>query len=342
METKANYVLIGFFTLVVLAGGFGFVHWFRSSTVTGTRATYHVVFQGSVGGLRKGSTVEFNGMRVGEVADLQLDKRDPKQVLATISVDSNVPIRNDTYVRLEFAGLTGVASVELKGGDPLAGPVPEGPDGIPTMIADPSATQDLSGAARELISKLDRLVGDNSALHRSLDNIEAFTVSLKNNSERFDRIMAGLEGMTGTPDKPRRTRRSGQVDTVGRWQSRQADRRDGARDHALCRAGPEESGSLDCRCAARGLDRRSCVPQHRPKSVAPDFRRCASGGPGYAGGQATAATRHHPQRATVRLPRQLDRVSNECAGFRLRKPALSSRNQSTIYSIRPEAWASIV
>ncbi len=118
METKANYVLIGFFTLVVLAGGFGFVHWFRSSTVTGTRATYHVVFQGSVGGLRKGSTVEFNGMRVGEVADLQLDKRDPKQVLATISVDSNVPIRNDTYVRLEFAGLTGVASVELKGGDP--------------------------------------------------------------------------------------------------------------------------------------------------------------------------------------------------------------------------------
>ncbi len=39
-------------------------------------------------------------------------------------------------------------------------------------------------------------------MHRSLDNIEAFTVSLKNNSERFDRIMAGLEGMTGTPDKP--------------------------------------------------------------------------------------------------------------------------------------------
>jgi phospholipid/cholesterol/gamma-HCH transport system substrate-binding protein len=202
METKANYVLIGFFTLAVLAGVFGFVHWFRNHSATSTRATYNVVFQGSVGGLRKGSTVEFNGMRVGEVADLQLDKRDPKQVLATISVDSNVPVRDDTHVRLEFAGLTGVASVELRGGDPMAGPVPDGPGGIPTMIADPNATQDISGAARELIRNLNAMVSDNSALHKSLDNIESFTVSLRNNAERFDRIMAGLEGMTGTPDKP--------------------------------------------------------------------------------------------------------------------------------------------
>jgi phospholipid/cholesterol/gamma-HCH transport system substrate-binding protein len=202
METKANYVLIGFFTLVVLAGVFGFVHWFRSSTVTATRATYHVIFQGSVGGLQKGATVEFNGMRIGEVSNLELDRRDPKRVIATISVDSNVPIRKDTYVRLEFTGLTGVASVALKGGDPVAGPLPEGADGVPTMIADPSATQDLSGAARELISKLDRLVDEDSALQHSLENIQAFTVSLKNNAERFDRIMSGLETITGTADKP--------------------------------------------------------------------------------------------------------------------------------------------
>ena len=91
METKANYVLIGFFTLAVLAATFGFVHWFRNTRVTAVRSTYDVVFQGSVGGLRKGSTVAFNGMRVGEVADLQLDKTHPKQVLATLSVDSNVP-----------------------------------------------------------------------------------------------------------------------------------------------------------------------------------------------------------------------------------------------------------
>jgi phospholipid/cholesterol/gamma-HCH transport system substrate-binding protein len=28
METRANYILIGVFTLLVIAGGFGFVWWF--------------------------------------------------------------------------------------------------------------------------------------------------------------------------------------------------------------------------------------------------------------------------------------------------------------------------
>ena len=54
METKANYVLIGFFTLGVLAAAFGFVHWFRSIGKSTTSASYHVVFQGPVGGLRTG------------------------------------------------------------------------------------------------------------------------------------------------------------------------------------------------------------------------------------------------------------------------------------------------
>src|SRR5512140_3034906 len=67
METKANYVLIGFFTLGVLAAAFAFVHWFRSIGRATVSASYHVVFQGPVGGLRTGASVLFNGMRVGEV-----------------------------------------------------------------------------------------------------------------------------------------------------------------------------------------------------------------------------------------------------------------------------------
>ena len=322
---------------------FGFVHWFRASTVTGTRATYHVVFTGSVGGLRKGSTVEFNGMRVGEVADLQLDKRDPKQVIATISVDSNVPIRNDTYVRLEFTGLTGVASVALKGGDPLAGPLPEGPDGIPTMIADPSATQDLSGAARELISKLDRLVSDDSALHRSLDNIEAFTVSLKNNSERFDRIMSGLEGMTGSADKP------GELVEAVKSIRLAADNLDKRIDEmapgidALHRCRVEEPRSPDIGCAAGGLDGRNRVSQHRPKSVPPAVRgRAAAAGVAGRQAAATATTRRRALTRHSEINAPACRISNECAGLRVKTGADRSRRAVTIYSMRPAACASMV
>jgi phospholipid/cholesterol/gamma-HCH transport system substrate-binding protein len=208
METKANYVLIGFFTLGVLAAGFAFVHWFRSIGRATVSASYHVIFQGPVGGLRTGATVQFNGMRVGEVSGLELNREDPKQVVATIKVDANTPVRSDTTVGLDFQGLTGIAAIGLKGGDPTAGPLPEGPDGLPTLVAEISATQDITASAREVLRKLDAFISDNSGtVHTSLQNLESFTATLKSNSERIDRIlatvdksMAGVQLLTGSGD----------------------------------------------------------------------------------------------------------------------------------------------
>jgi phospholipid/cholesterol/gamma-HCH transport system substrate-binding protein len=210
METKANYVLIGFFTLGVLAAAFAFVHWFRSIGKSTTSASYHVVFQGPVGGLRTGAAVLFNGMRVGEVSDLQLNRQDPKQVIATMKIDANTPVRSDTVVGLDFQGLTGISSIGLKGGDPTAGPLPEGPDGMPTLVADISATQDISASVREVLRKVDSFISDNSdSFHSSIRNVEVFTKSLKDNSEKIDRIvatvdksLAGIENLTGDGKTP--------------------------------------------------------------------------------------------------------------------------------------------
>ena len=45
METRANYVLIGAFTLAVVLGVFGFVYWFQNIGGTGERAFYKVQFE---------------------------------------------------------------------------------------------------------------------------------------------------------------------------------------------------------------------------------------------------------------------------------------------------------
>ena len=66
METRANYALIGAFTLAVIVAAFGFVFWFSGGDEASV-ATRPVVFSGSVSGLSKGSFVLFNGLRVGEV-----------------------------------------------------------------------------------------------------------------------------------------------------------------------------------------------------------------------------------------------------------------------------------
>ena len=104
METRANYVLIGAFTLAVIAAAFGFVLWFQSLHTTKARSPLRVIFEGPATGLRNGGSVNFNGIRVGEVVRVKLDN--PRRVVALAMVENNAPIRKDTLVGLEFQGLT--------------------------------------------------------------------------------------------------------------------------------------------------------------------------------------------------------------------------------------------
>jgi phospholipid/cholesterol/gamma-HCH transport system substrate-binding protein len=59
METRANYVLIGAFTLAVIAAAFGFVLWFQSLHTTKQRSPIRIVFEGPASGLRNGGSVNF-------------------------------------------------------------------------------------------------------------------------------------------------------------------------------------------------------------------------------------------------------------------------------------------
>ena len=197
METKANYSLIGLFTLAVIAAVFGFVYWFHNTGGPGERAVYRIVFEGSVSGLRTGASVLFNGIRVGEVTGLSLNADKPQQVIATVSIDKSVAIRPDVQIGLEFQGLTGVASIALQGGSPDKPALAGSKDNPPELKAPPNATADITQAARETLRKLDAfLVENQEAFHSALANIETFSASLARNSERIDKITAGLQNLT--------------------------------------------------------------------------------------------------------------------------------------------------
>ena len=85
METKANYLMIGgLVVLGVVALAFMFVFWMTNLAGGGKR--YYILFDGSVAGLTSGSSVGFNGIKVGEVQSLQLDPTDARKVQVLISV----------------------------------------------------------------------------------------------------------------------------------------------------------------------------------------------------------------------------------------------------------------
>jgi phospholipid/cholesterol/gamma-HCH transport system substrate-binding protein len=199
METKANYIVTGAFTLAVIFGLFGFVYWVQNIGSGGERSAYRVVFAGSVSGLRTGSSVLFDGMRAGEVTALALDAHDPRKVEALISLDRGVPVRADTKATLEFQGLTGLAEIALTGGSADAPRAVADAGKPPTIYADPNAGADVTQAARTVLSRIDGLVAENeTTLRASLHNIETVTATLARNSERLDQVMAGVENLTGS------------------------------------------------------------------------------------------------------------------------------------------------
>jgi phospholipid/cholesterol/gamma-HCH transport system substrate-binding protein len=217
METRANYILIGCFTLAVILGAFGFVYWFHHVGGTGERVTYNVVFQGPIGGLRSGASVTFNGIRVGEVTALSLDPKDPKNSVATISIDATTPVRADTEVTLDSQGLTGISVLALRGGSSSAGPLTTKLGDVPLLTAGSSASQDMMAAARDVARRIDAVLAENQqslktslknietftdmlakksdSLSKSVGNIEAFTDSLAKNSEKVDRILVSVDGL---------------------------------------------------------------------------------------------------------------------------------------------------
>jgi len=201
METKANYIITGLFTLFVIAGAFGFMFWFQKADGNGSRVTYRVVFDGSVSGLRTGAAVTFNGIGVGEVSGLALDPDDPHKVVVVLKIDRATPVRADTKAGLAFQGLTGLAEVSLTGGAANAAPLAALSGAPPTLYADAGASADVTQQARDVLARINSMVADNeTALHLSLHNIETVTGTLAQNSQRLDQVMAGLQALTGNGD----------------------------------------------------------------------------------------------------------------------------------------------
>ena len=62
METKANYVAVGAFTLLLLLAMFGLVWWTAGGGGASDVATLRIRIPGSASGLGRGSAVLFNGV----------------------------------------------------------------------------------------------------------------------------------------------------------------------------------------------------------------------------------------------------------------------------------------
>ncbi|MDF1607421.1 MlaD family protein [Hoeflea sp. YIM 152468] len=209
METRANYAIVGFFTLVVMLSAFGFVYWMARYGGAGETIQLIVRIPGSANGLSVGSPVRFNGIQSGVVRRLSIDPDSPDFVIAQTEVQTNTPIYTDTKAALEIQGLTGSAYIELQGGTPTKDNVlykarDEG--AIPVIEADPSGVTNLLATADDILTRANRVIGEvegfikdaRSPLTETLRNTEVFTGALKDNADGIDDFLKSVASLSET------------------------------------------------------------------------------------------------------------------------------------------------
>jgi phospholipid/cholesterol/gamma-HCH transport system substrate-binding protein len=181
---RATNLVIGTMTLAVLAAAFVSLLAVQKFRTVRNQSPLRIVFDGSASGLRKGGSVNFDGVQAGQIVSIKLES--PRKIVTLVMLDNSAPIRKDTAVGIEFQGLTGIAAISLIGGAATAPAVPLDEDGIPILTADLSEQESITDA----LHNVDRLIVNNRAMIKdALLSFESYTVSLKGKGEAIDGVL---------------------------------------------------------------------------------------------------------------------------------------------------------
>lgn len=209
METRANYAIVGFFTLLVMLSAFGFVYWMARYGSTGETVPLIVRIPGSANGLSNGSPVRFNGIPYGVIRRISIDPDSPDFVIAETTIRADAPVYTDTRAALEIQGLTGSAYIELQGGSPSNPNIltrARELEEIAVIEADPSGVTNLLATADDILNRANRVIGEvegfikdaRSPLTETLKNTEVFTAALRDNADGVDDFLATVGSLSET------------------------------------------------------------------------------------------------------------------------------------------------
>jgi phospholipid/cholesterol/gamma-HCH transport system substrate-binding protein len=199
METRSNHVLVGVFVLFFMAAIAAFVIWMANSS-GGEKREYDIFFKQSVDGLNKGASVQFSGVPVGQVREIELWPDDPQFVRVRIDVDESVPVLQGTTAAMEGVGFTGVSQVSLAGAVKGAPPISDlGPAGRPVIPTRIGGLGELLNTAPQLLQRLSTLTErlaeladdkNQQSIAGILQNVERSTAILARNGPAIEQALA--------------------------------------------------------------------------------------------------------------------------------------------------------
>lgn len=200
MESRAHALAAGIFTLLLGLASALAVFWLSGKREATNE--YILVTQKSVSGLNTQAQVRFRGLRAGKVLDIELDPKNPLNILITISLDASMPVTKGTTAKLNYQGVTGLASVLLEDKGENLEPL-TGVDGEPPRIAlQPNFMDTLGENAADLMAQMRQVAERTTVLlseqnvkriGQTLANVETATAGLSGSMKDLPQVMASLK-----------------------------------------------------------------------------------------------------------------------------------------------------
>ncbi len=120
METRASYIAVGAFFLILLLGGIVFALWASKYSSSIVMVNHYLRVEGSVAGLNTGSQALFGGIPIGKVTSIQIDPIDPTLTRIDMTVRADAPIKTDSVGVLASKSLIGGSIIEVSRGSNAA------------------------------------------------------------------------------------------------------------------------------------------------------------------------------------------------------------------------------
>lgn len=114
MRTNVNYTAVGSFVIGLSAVIILMVIWLSSGISFEKYTIYQVYMKEAITGLSLDAEVEFNGVNVGTVSDIEIDHRNPHLVSLLLKVKSDTPVTLGTKAKLDVRALSGTAIILLE------------------------------------------------------------------------------------------------------------------------------------------------------------------------------------------------------------------------------------
>lgn len=206
METNINYSVVGAFVITLIAAIVLAIIWLSSGFSLEHYTNYAIYSSESISGLSVDSPVEFNGVNVGTVKDIELNHNNPQMVEVILNVKSNTPVTQGTIATLTSKGITGITFVSLKDKSTDLRPLVTMPgQRYPVIKTAPSlfvridtALNQLSTNLKEVTEAIQSVLDkqNQQAIRNILANTDHLTTMLAENSQKLNSMLTNAEAMT--------------------------------------------------------------------------------------------------------------------------------------------------